>query len=199
MYTNQSKVESYLKRALTDDEVDLLDDTIDYLSSFIDTYTDRSWLPLTDEDEDVEATTRTFDGNGKSELFVDDFNSLDSVNILDSQGNTAQIYNQDSDFILYPLNNDVKQSIRLRSSRFPLGPANVEITAIWNSGDVPKDVVVVCTALVGNYLAGMGDSTGQYKKESIEGWSYELLDGTTTDEDTQTLLATLDKWKKFTL
>lgn len=199
MYTNQSKVESYLKRALTDDEVELLDETIDYISQQIDSYTGRSWLPYEYDGEALEATARIFDGNGQREIYVDDFTDLESVRLLDSDGETASEYTSDSDFITYPLNSTTKSSIRLRTAGFGLGSARVEITAIWGSGDVPSGIVMVATAMVGNYLASTGDSSGQYKKETIEGWSYELLDGTVTDEQTQALLTTLDKWKKYTL
>lgn len=197
MYTDQSHVENYLKRVLTDEEVGLLDETITYLSSFIDGYTNRSWLDI-DEEEEPDTTVRVFDGNGKRELFVDDFTEVESIELLDSNGNTVTNLVTDTDWILYPLNEDVHESIRLRGYYFPYGSANVSIEAVWGSGDVPTDIVMVCTALVGNYLSGMGDD-GKYAKESIEGYSYELKSGTLIDSETQSLMKTLDKHKKITL
>ena len=197
MYTTQERVESYLKRSLTDEEVELLDSTISYLSSFIDGYTGRSWLEV-DSTDDPEATVRVFDGNGKRELFVDDFTSVESITLLDGNGNTISEFVTDTDWILYPLNKSVYESIRLRSYYFPYGSATVSIEAVWGSGDVPVDIVMVCTALVGNYLSGMGDD-GKYAKESIEGYSYELKSGTLIDSETQSLMKTLDKWRKITL
>lgn len=202
MYTNQSRVENYLKRELTSAEIELLDETIDYISKFIESFTNRSWLPLSDEEDDseeIEATGRIFDGNGSYELFVDDFTELESIRLLDSQGNIVATYSDETNWSLYPLNSDVRQSIRLRTSPFGNGSGSVSITAVWGSGEVPTSVIMVCTALVGNFISGMGDSSGQYKKESIEGYSYELLDGTVSDEQTQSLLNTLGRYKKFTL
>lgn len=197
MYTNQSKVEAYLKRALTSEEVELFDDTVDSIASFIEGYTGRTWLPYGDEDEELEAEERIFDGNGKKELFIDDFTAIESIKLLDRNGNTIAELSEDTEWKAYPHNSSLKESVRLQNYTFPMGSGTVEITAIWGSGDVPIDVVMVSTALVGNFLSGMGDSTGQYKKESIEGYSYELMDGSTTDEETKGLLGKLDKWKKF--
>jgi len=45
----------------------------------------------------------------------------------------------------------------------------------------------------------MGDKTTLFKKESIEGYSYERLDTTSTDEDTKALLSKLSHWLKISL
>lgn len=200
MYTTQDRVESYLKRVLTSDEVNLLESAIKYMSSYIDGYTNRSWSDVdTEDEEEVEATLRYFDGNGRKELWVDDFTALESISLLDSNGNSISELVTDTDWLLYPSNNTLYESVRLRGYYFPYGSSTVAITAVWGSGDVPDDVVMVCTALVGNYLSGMGDEQGKFTKESIEGYSYELKNRTPLDSTTSMLMATLDRWKKITL
>lgn len=202
IYSSQSRVEAYLNRELTDNEASLIDDVIDYMSSFISTYCNREWLPVDAEDsdpEDIEASARLFDGSGGQELYVDDFIGLEKIELLDRMGNVLTTFDQNSDWMLAPLNKNPKQSIRLRTSRFHRGSGNVQVTAVWGTGNVPSDVVIVCTALSAKYLQKTGGSTGTFKKESIEGYSYELMTGAEVDADRERLLTSLDKWKKFIL
>jgi len=204
MYTDQARVEAYLKRELTDDEVTILDEIILHNSSYINGYTNREWLSvdteLDDELEDLEPSIRVFDGKGTRELFIDDFTLIESVSVLDSQGDELIKYEDaETDWLLYPLNKNPKQSIHLRNARFPIGAGNVEVNAVWGAGIVPADVVMVCTGLVGRYLQKAGTSTGMFKSESIEGYSYQLLTSGEIDADTSSLIKNLDKWKKFIL
>lgn len=203
MYTDQDRVEAYLQRELTENEITILDEVILANSSYIESYTNRNWLPLGTENEedieDFEAENRNFDGRGSREIFVDDFSVLESVTILDSQGNVIIKFENASEWVLYPLNKIPKQSIHLRNYHYPIGSGNVEVKAVWGAGIVPADVVVVCTALTGKYLQKAGSTTGMYSSESIEGYSYKLFSSGEIDADTTNLLAKLDKWKKFIL
>lgn len=195
MYTTTEKVESHLGRALTEDEADLIDDVIETVSHSIDVYTGRSWLSVDCDGSETEE--RLYDGNGQKELFIDDFSDIESVKLLDYSGNISLELTNATDYILYPLNKTTKQSIRLRNYHFAEGAGNVIITAQFSSGDVPTPVITACTGLVANFLLSMG-STGLYKKETIEGYSYELADGT-SDTDSQALLASLNGYKKLNL
>lgn len=187
-YTTQDRVEAYLGRQLTENEIVLLDELIESTSDYISVYCNRVWSSLDeDDDEDLEATVRYFDGNGRRELYVDDFINLEYVK-------ADATFNQADDWALYPQNKNPKQSIRLKNGHFPLGVENVEISAIWGAGDPPKGVIQVCTALVGNHLTSVGEAT--FKKESIEGYSYELASVGVADD---TLKKTLDIYKKYSL
>ena len=199
MYTTQARVEAYLNRELTANEAESVDDVISYISEFIEKYTNRQWLPAVDEGEDDEATTRVFDGNGLKDLVVDDFVGLDEVRVLDSQGEVFNTYTSDTDWITFPSNKNPKNTIRLRNYHLPRGSANIEVDAIWGSGTPPSGVIVVATALTGKFYLKNTSSIGSYKKESIEGYSYELMTGADIDSDTQNLISTLNVYKKFTL
>jgi hypothetical protein len=202
MYTNQAKVEAYLKRVLTASELVNLDDTIEYLSEMIDNYCNRQWSPLAIdegyEDED-DPTARLFDGNNGKELWIDDCQDISKIEILDSSGNVMTTYITTTDWITYPLNKDIIESVVLRGHKFPQGRANIQVTAIFGSGTVPKMIVMVCTALVADFLADSGDVSEDFKKESIEGYSYELFERGNTNEEQQKLFDTLSKYKKETL
>lgn len=198
MYTTQARVEAYLKRSLTSDEETLFPDIAEYFSSFISGYCSRNWLDIDfDEYEIQETEERLFDGSGNREIYIDDFYDLQSVDLLDYEGNSFQLLNSDDDWILYPLNSTVKESIYLRNYRFTRGSGNIQVEAVFNSGEVPTDIVMVATKFVSDYTAQMNPT--DFKKESIEGYAYELLSGQEKDESIQRILNTLDKWKRFDL
>lgn len=153
------------------------------------------WEEFEQEDE-----ARYYDGNNNRELFIDDFTSLTKVELLDSYGSVSSTISTLANIIQYPLNADVKSSIVLREySKFRQGRANVKVTGVFNSGAVPSGIVMACTKLVAGYLVDTGDVSGDFKKESIEGYSYELMDSATSDTEVKSILSTLDKWKKFRL
>jgi hypothetical protein len=195
MYSSQDRVEKYLQRELTDDEAAIIDDVIATISASIETYTNRKWNPVDAEDgEDPEDQTYFYDGNGLQEIHIDDFTELTSLDLLDSDGNSYRSFDLETEVINYPLNKTTKHSIRLRSDRFPEGNGNVQVVGKFGAGTVPAVVITVCTALVGNFVNNMGQ--GAFKKESIEGYSYELSEASNDDEDVVKLL---DPLKKFIL
>lgn len=198
MYTTQSRVEAYLARDLTDEETLLIDDTIVFISQFIDSYTNRSWLSI-DGEFPEEEEVRYFDGNGNKELTIGDFASISEIEILDSDGNMFTSYTEDTDWLTFPLNKTTKSDVRLRSYRFPSGRGNIRITGVFGSGTVPQGVQIVATALVGKYLTKQSSSSGKFKSESIEGYSYTLRDDAEQDKDIQRLLSMLDMHKRILL
>lgn len=201
MYTDQSRVEAHLHRELTEDEILIIDDVIAYCSSYVEGYTTRTWLPVDPEDSDIsdEPESRFFDGSDSKELHVDGFSEITKIKILDAWGNAFSEYSDLEDWQLFPLNKGVKTSIRLRLGHFPEGLGNIEIEGVWGGGFVPADVVMVVTSLVAKYLQKAGTNIGMYKSENIEGYSYQLLTSGEIDLDRDTLLKTLDRWKRILL
>lgn len=198
MYTNQSRVEAYLDRELSDSEALMVDDTIALISEYINSYTNRSWRSLDDEEE-PEAEERLFDGNGLQSLNIGDFQSITKVELLTSQGNVYQTLDSANDWVLSPSNKTTKTDIKLRGYRFPEGVATVRVTGIFGGVEVPSAVVTVATALVGKYLVKQSNTQGKFKSESIEGYSYTLKDDETTDRDISSLLSMLDMHKRILL
>lgn len=197
-FTDQGRIEAYLKRELTTHETDALDDVIEFVSNQIETYTGRNWSDI-DEDAPTVAEDRYFSGSGAKELYIDDFLEVESVVILDGSGSVLVTVSDETKWTTYPSNKQVQESIRLREYRFPNGSSNVKIRAVWSSGDLPVDVKFVATALAASKFGDMGDKASLFKKESIEGYSYERLDTTSKDEDTKALLSQLSHWLKISL
>lgn len=207
-YTTQSRVEAYLNRELTDNEASYIDDLIVHVSQFIDNYTGRSWIDVDDEATDAdadsyvdhqEATTRIFDGSGSKELYVDEFTNLEKIEVLDSLGSVYHTHELNTDWNLFPSNNDVKQSIRLYGYHFPDGYGNIRVTAVWGGRSTPQSIIMVATGLVSKYLLKMHSGASQFKKESIEGYSVEYLTSQDIDSDTKILIQSLDMHRRILL
>lgn len=195
-YTDKANVEAYLSRELTSTEETLLDGIIEYLSEFINSYTNRQWNDLGKNDPD--ASSRIYDGEGTRELRLNDsVKSISKIEILDRDGGVSYTYNPE-DIISYPLNRDIIESVALRVGRFPHRRASVKVYGVFTDGKVPADVVSVCTAIVGRYISHASNNGG-FKKESIEGYSYELATSNEQDSDLRNLVSTLDMRKKVLL
>ncbi len=187
-YTDQEHIENYLQRELTDREQDMLEGVIEAVSTKINAYTGRQWAPLTedDTDEEIEAEERYFSGTGSRELFVDDFTQLLGVKLLDSDGSEYNSFSSaETDWITSPLNSNPKKSIRLRHYRFPEGYGNVLVEAS-----------ALASALFSDMPSG---EDKDFKKESIEGYSYELFETPDMTKQTEDILANLYHHKRIVL
>lgn len=216
-YTNQTKVEAYLQRSLTAQELVMLPLHIKSASNKINTFLNREYYNIPPEPEDdeepeqeaPEPTTRLFDGNGGREINISDAKEITKIEILDSQGGILLTLEPPetgvSQFITYPNNTEYAESIYLRSNVFPVGVARVRVTAVFGSGPVPDEVIAVATMLVGNLISNTAlgvASTGDFDSESIEGYSYTRKSGVSArdvDTTTQTLLDSLGMYKKYTI
>ncbi len=195
-YTSKANVEAYLGRSLTTQENTLLDGFIEYLSQFINSYTNRIWNDISGSDPS--ASSKVYDGEGNRELRLNDsVKSITKIEILDNLG-SVYLTLLPADFISYPLNRDVTESIALRSYMFPNRRACIKVYGKFTDGTVPADVISVCTALVGRYINN-ASTNGGFKKESIEGYSYELLSSDEQDSELRNLVSTLDMRKKVLL
>ena len=197
LYTDQSRIENFLQRELTDDEAAGINDLIEAISIQINDYTDQQWLSIDGSDEDEEST-RFFDGTGSKELFIDDFVGLQEVVILDNDGNEVTTYDDEDNWQVMPFNSNPKSSIRLRDSHFPHGVGNIKITATFGGGALPKDVILVATELAAKYIDHTA-SSGSLKRESIEGYSRELVNDSDFALNTVSVLSRLDGYKKILL
>jgi hypothetical protein len=200
-YTDQDHVVNYIKRELTDGEVNLLPAMIKQVSLYIDNYTTRSWKDI-DAKEDTAKTDRYFDGSGQKELDVDNFRDLEYIKILDSDGNEFDSYGPSdlSNVIQYPLNNDAKTSVYLISGRFPSYHKCVKINARFDSGDVPEDVIMVATSMVAKLLSKMGDDMrGNVKGKKLGDFSVTYGEVQNIANQMQVEVSMLDQYMSIEL
>jgi hypothetical protein len=194
MYTDQDQIEKVLQRSLTADEAEILDIVIESVSAAINEHTDRLWFDIGDDGGDAVATSKLYDGNGHREIFIDDFTTITSVQIVDGTGTVVETLDSDY-YTAYPLNKSWKNSIYWRAGVFTHGHGNVKVTAIFYTGVLPAEVQLVAATLAGLAFEGSKDH-GSFKKESIEGYSYELLTSADITSKQQLLFSSLDKWRK---
>ena len=192
MYTTQEKIEAYLGRDITDDELVILNDVIETVTKFINDYTNRTWGNTVTE-------PRTFDGSGNKELFLPNFTDVTKIELLDTLGGAVLELDVPDSVVYYPINETVYTSIRRRSGTFPRRPHSVRITATWGSGALPNPVSLSATMLAANYLSTKKDNLTGFKKESIEGYSYELLSGAESSEKVSKALSYLGSYKRIVL
>jgi hypothetical protein len=187
-YTTQERIKGFLGRVLTESELVNLVSQIEAISNAISAYLGRSYQDvdsdIQDYVEEVEESEKYYDGSHEHILFIDDALSVSEVIILDSQGGEIETIDQES-YILHPLNSLPKNSIYLRNRRFPGYLMAVKIKAQFSSGLVPVEIVMAVTALTG------------FESESIEGYSYKIASGNTTDQNIATQLAAISHLRKI--
>lgn len=194
-YTTQEQVENVLQRSLSDNELQVVDDAIEAVGSSINAYTGRRWFDLGDTTASEE--TRFYDGNGNRELFIDDFTSISELKILDSMGNTIDTLGS-THYETRPRNADWKNSILLKDRRFPHIKSAVEITGVFYSGEAPIEVQLAAATLVGHFFSS-SRNVGDFRRESIEGYSYEILTGEEKTNQELAVLNRIDHWRKVDL
>lgn len=196
-YTDQSMVENVLQRSLTDEEEAIIESAIEAVGEAINAYTGRKWLDLGVLEASALAEIKFFDGNGKRELFIDDFISISLVRFYDSLGNATNTVPSTS-YAYYPLNSNWKNSLFLRDRTFPNVRSGVEITGIFYTGEVPLDIQMATATLVGLFFAS-SRNVGDFKRESIEGYSYEILTGGEKTDQDKAIFDKIDYWRKVNI
>lgn len=166
LYTSQDQVASYLKRALTDDEVVVFNMLAEAACAYID-----NELETTFTDTDT-ATDRYYDGENSCELIIDPAKTISAVYIIDRYGSILQTL-QSYEFVAVPLNKNIKTSLRTKGVRFPSGVGNIKVTGKYTSYDngVPAPISLATAMLVGDYLRNA--DTGDVKMEETEGWKVQ--------------------------
>jgi hypothetical protein len=185
-FTDQDKIEQYLGRELTADEALWVSDAIENVTDWIKAYTGRNWGTTSE-------VTKKFDGNGKRDLFIEDFHDLTKIEFLDSFANVYYTL-LDTDYELYPLNETIKDSIYSRLT-IPNRRASVQVTAKFDSGELPAGVTAVATALVTLQLTDANTLT--ILKQSIEGASIEYKGAEESTKKVIDLARRLDQYKKI--
>lgn len=188
-YTDITKIENFLQRSLTANEVAALTMIIPAVQEWIDHKTSSTY------DKVNAATTRKYDGGGCS-LDIDPCTDVSAVSLLDNDGNTEITYVALTDYTIEPANETVKREIIKRHGYWHSGVQRFAVTAKFTEwdGHVPMDIQVVATRLAGAIIrASKNDATsGGLKSESLEGHSVTYI----TAADEMSALAEGDSFVK---
>ena len=178
-YTNKEKLQIFLNDTISNSDAI---EAIESAEAMIDLYTGRNFKA---DSTDVE---RYFNGDGKSELCIDECISISKVEVgLDEWGDNFLIKTKGgfNGYYLLPENYEARglpiNALLLRNDRWTTGKMNHRITAKWGfSKQPPLGIVTAATILAGgvyNYNRGSGGGTIQ--SESIGSYSVSYA----TDKD----------------
>lgn len=166
-YTSQTLIENYLQRTLTASEVSFLTTLIPAVKLWIDQKLNSTF-------DSVGSTSRYYDG-GDQHIDIEPCTSVTEVVSVNDDLTDSYIYTEDTEYILYPLNETVKTEVRGRGFKFPDGDSRIKVTASFSEydGGVPSDIQLVATRLVAGIInQGKVDSSGgNVSSESLEGHS----------------------------
>jgi hypothetical protein len=200
-YTNQAKIEAYLGRALTADELVNLSGQITSISNSLAEWLGRNYLDLGVSASSVTATARYYDGPYDQEVFVDDMIEVSRIDLVSTDLSSFQEI-PSTEYHLYPLNASVWNSIFWHSGIFPARRKCIKVTAKFSSGELPAEVIIAATALCAEYIASISALIAPFKKESIEGYSYEIASfssGNIIDEKIAKIMSGIDHLRKINL
>jgi len=147
-YCSRTDVTNYLLTTIDSGFNSTVDGWIGSMSRFMDQYCGRT---LVAESE----TTRKFDGNGRSELVIDEVNTISEVRV----GGTIVTPLQ------YPANWDPKHKLLLETNIFTAGRQNVEVDGIFAKyTTLPDDLKFACTVLVAGIV---NQNKNQKKRDTV--------------------------------
>jgi len=158
-YTDQTTIEKYLQRELTDDEKAIIDVLINAVKIFIDSTAGKTFEAATE--------TRYYDGNDKKELFIDECQAITAISYVDMDDDEVTAYTTD-DYLTWPYNEDTIKSIVKKSGYWPSGIKNIKIAGSFGSAtSAPDNVVTLATMIAAKVMENPQDIIS----ESIEGYS----------------------------
>lgn len=183
-YTTQAKIEGMLGRSLTSSEQVNLDSLLANVDSYINEQVGTSYGSVT-------AESRYYNGSGITVQEIEPCTDITVVAIVDSGETTVYEYVDGTDYEAFPRNEDRKFWLESRIGAFPIGVANIMITAKFHGGDeVPNDIDFLATYLASKYFKNNID----LESESIEGHSEVFKKFEIEDEVVSSIL---DRYKTY--
>lgn len=197
-YTTKGKIQNYMAIDIDSSMDTQIAEWISATQRYVDNYTGRSF-------EGSVAEARYFDGNGKTEIDIDDFITITKIEILEIDSTDVEytlVEGASEDFITYPYNSTNKFRLILMPNKqiavWPREPKRIKVTATWGiSSSVPEDISLATTMLVAGIIE-KGVSGGTVQSESLGDYSvtYKLVDDISNVMGVKDIL---DRYKIYTL
>lgn len=141
---------------------------IEVIEGFIDNETGRNFKA------DTVASKRYFDGNGETDLYIDECIEISGLKIYNSLGDVVHELTKDTHYLVYPYNELPIRKVLLKYYnplgflRFYKGQKNIEVNAKWGySESVPAQIKFACMVLVAGIVNYSNNSEGEIKSEKI--------------------------------
>lgn len=194
-YTNQTKVQGFLKRKFTDDEAVLLTMLLDAVDKYIDRETGVTWH------SDSGSASRLYAGGGMN-VWVDPVSSITAVEWINRYGDVVFSYEEGTHYQAWPLNQATKTYLtkinyidELDSQgdsdyigRWPSTGQGIRVTGNFGeAGGVPNDISWAATILAAEWL--QAPITGRIRLELIEGYRREFWEPQVQNPQVAAILA----------
>jgi hypothetical protein len=191
-YTNIAQIQNYL---LTNIDLVFQPQVLSWIGQvedYIDQQTGRNFIA------DTVDSIKSYNGNGKNVLIIDDCISITKIEIYDTEGNLIEgALVANTDYFLEPANELPKQEIRLYGYRFQKGIQNIKITGKWGySVAVPNSIMHAATILVANIINFSNQSEGEIQTLNVGSYSVSFKDQSKRD-DFERVPEILDSFKKY--
>lgn len=174
-YTSKSRIQNYLLANIHNSFDSQIAEWINVVQKWIDGYTGTTF-------EQVD-TSKKYDGNGTSELLIDDLVDFTKVEILDEDGNVDYTVDGSDEYYLYPANKTPKNKIVLNVFNAPIGwfikgRQNVKVYGQFGASDtVPYDIQHIATVLVAGIIQQSNFDIGsEIQSESLGEYSVTFRD-----------------------
>lgn len=189
--TNKAAIENYMLITIDSDFNDQVEEWIAGVEEEMNMMTDRQLIA------DEDAAAYKYDGTGKKTIMVDDFVTVESVEIKESV--TSDLNDITDDCFLYPANKTPKWKIESDNWTFPKGRQNIIVTGrrgYFDADDVPANLKFAATVLVAGIINFSNTHEGEVKRESIGRYTVEYV----TDKqkgDYDSVIKTLNHYRRI--
>ena len=187
-YTSRQQIENYLLITVDPSFYTQINSWIEQIETYIDKTTGRNFIA------DTVASAKLYDGDGTSELLIDDCVDVTEVKIDDD----VLVEGTDEDYLVYPANDLPKTKIKLLNDIFShYNRQTISITGKWGySVAVPTDITMVATVLVAGMVNYSLNAEGEIKSRSIGTYSVTFKDEKQW-QDFDRVQKVLDYYKKY--
>lgn len=183
-YTEIDQIQNYILTTVDVDFAYQVDNWIEQITKYIENTTGRVFIA-------DEATEKIYDGNGTKEIYIDEFTSIEKVTV-----DGVEI--AETDYYIYPNNQENKHSIVLDTGVFTKDYQNVVVEAKWGySREVPQDLAFATTILVAGIINHSLSHEGEVQSFSMGRYSVVYKDEKGWN-DYKNAMAILDNYKRYT-
>lgn len=193
-YITESDLENFIIQDIDSSYSAWIASVIAYIEDYIEQYTGLVF-------DNSASATQYFDGIGGDILTIGEYQSLTSVQTLDSSGNVMETLVDGTDYVGYPYNDATKNSLKLltggQRSCWPEWDRSVKITGVFGYTTVPGPVKVAAVKLAAKVI-NEGLKGGQVSQESLGSYSvtYRELDESV---DSLGIKEILNQYRRMTL
>jgi hypothetical protein len=162
---------------------------INAVTAYIERYTGRKFSV------DSSASTRTYDGDGTNEIYIDDAFEITKVEVSYGFGSD---FTEITDYYTYPSNTKPITKIILPYNYFWQGNQNVKVTAKWGYGaSVPEDLSFAATVMVAGIINSSNQHEGEVQSETIGRYSVTYKTGSNQAHDFSNAKDILKMYKRY--